>query len=292
MTLFVLFAVVLIIFEDFEHECCLNFDLSYRVHQVIIAVIVMSVLAVMLNRYARRMDERISREQAEKENRMRRELTHNIGHELKTPVASILGYAETLRDNPDLDPAVRQQFVERTLAQTTRLASLLQDLSTLNRIDYAPDQITMEPVDVSELFSSIVSEMALTLAANKVTLANMLPEKLVVTGNASLLHSIWRNLMENAVTYGGLGVTIHISARHDADGWHFVFSDNGPGVPEEHLPRLFERFYRLDNGRSRSHGGTGLGLSIVKNAVLLHRGTIAVSIVQPKGLRFDFNIPD
>ena len=117
-----------------------------------------------------------------------------------------------------------------------------------------------------------------------------MPPALVVKGNPSMIYSIFRNLTDNAISYAGDGVTITLSAREDNAKWHFTFSDNGVGVPHEHLDRLFERFYRVDKGRSRKLGGTGLGLAIVKNAVLLHGGTISAANNMDGGLRFEFSI--
>jgi signal transduction histidine kinase len=122
------------------------------------------------------------------------------------------------------------------------------------------------------------------------TLRNYLPQDIIVQGNYSLLYSIFRNLMDNAINYAGQGTTIEISAQQRPDVWQFTFRDNGIGIPAEHLPRIFERFYRIDKGRSRDMGGTGLGLSIVKNAVVLHGGNITVSTPETGGLIFEFSI--
>lgn len=291
MVIFVLYAVVFILFEDYDRGALIPFQDDSDWHLLLFSLVVMLLLALLLHRYARRMDKRISREQAAKETMARRELTQNIAHEIKTPVASILGFAETLRDNPDLPLPVRQQFVERTHVQATRLTALLQDLSALNRMDFAPEQLQMEPVDVGRIFKDITQEMALQLEKNKVVLENLLPENLPVWGNEQTLYSIFRNLMNNALAYAGAGVTITVQAEQDGKDWLFSFSDNGIGVASRHLPHLFERFYRIDKGRSRSLGGTGLGLSIVKNAVLLHGGTISVTGIKPHGLRFIFTLP-
>ena len=248
----------------------------------------MAGLALLLHRYARRMDERISREQAENESRMRRELTQNIAHELKTPVASILGYTDTILDNPDMADEIRQQFILRTNAQAQRLAALLQDISTLNRMDYAADMLQMERTDVSQIVADIVEETALALAQKRMTLKNCLPQSIIIHGNPSLIYSIFRNLIDNAICYAGEGTTIEISADEQGNLWHFTFSDNGVGIDAKHLPRIFERFYRIDKGRSRQMGGTGLGLAIVKNAVMLHGGSITASNRPNGGLQFDY----
>lgn len=122
------------------------------------------------------------------------------------------------------------------------------------------------------------------------TLHNYLPGGIIVQGNYSLLYSIFRNLMDNAINYAGQGTTVEISAEQRSDSWRFTFRDNGIGILAEHLPRIFERFYRIDKGRSRDMGGTGLGLSVVKNAVLLHGGNITVGTPDAGGLAFEFTI--
>lgn len=290
MSVFAVYATIFILFEDYDRKFLMPFDEVSDWHLLLFSLAVMAVLAFLLFRYARRMDERISREQAEKENRMRRELTQNIAHELKTPVASILGYTETILDNPAISDDMSRQFIVRTHSQAQRLTALLQDISTLNKMDYAPDLLKMERVDVSALFADIVQETALAIDARQMTLRNYLPQDIIVQGNPSLLYSIFRNLVDNAVSYAGQGSVIEVSAVEQPSHWRFTFKDNGIGIPAEHLPRIFERFYRIDKGRSRDMGGTGLGLAIVKNAVLLHGGNITISNAEPSGLKFEFTL--
>lgn len=290
MVIFAIYAVVFILFEDYDRVFIEPFEETSDWHLLLFSFVVMIGLALLLHRYARSMDERISHEQAEKEHQMRRELTQNIAHELKTPVASILGYTETILDTPDMSEETRQQFITRTHAQANRLAALLQDVSMLNRMDYAADLLTKERVDVSQLFADIVQETAIAFEKHRMTLNNSLPQDIVILGVPSLIFSIFRNLMDNAVNYAGEGTVVQISAEPTDDSWVFRFSDNGVGIAPEHLPRLFERFYRIDKGRSRSLGGTGLGLAIVKNAVLLHGGAITVSPADKGGLAFEFTL--
>lgn len=290
MVIFAIYAVVFILFEDYDRNFIEPFEETSDWHLLLFSLVVMIGLALLLHRYARSMDERISHEQAEKEHQMRRELTQNIAHELKTPVASILGYTETILDTPDMSEETRQQFITRTHAQANRLAALLQDVSMLNRMDYAADLLTKERVDVSQLFADIVQETAIAFEKHRMTLNNSLPQDIVIQGVPSLIYSIFRNLMDNAVNYAGEGTVVQISAEPTDDSWVFRFSDNGVGIAPEHLPRLFERFYRIDKGRSRSLGGTGLGLAIVKNAVLLHGGAITVSPADKGGLAFEFTL--
>ena len=221
---------------------------------------------------------------------LKRQLTQNIAHELKTPVASIQGYLETILDNPHINEQTKEQFLQRCYAQSERLTSLLHDISTLNRLDDGSDMIDFEAVDITQLVADITKETALVRQERKMAFDNQLPERIVVKGNRSLLYSVFRNLTDNAIAYAGEGRTITLEAKEQGNKWHFIFRDNGQGVPPEHLARLFERFYRVDKGRSRKMGGTGLGLAIVKNAVLLHGGTIRVSNLPEGGLKFEFTI--
>ena len=290
MGVFLIYAVIFILFEDYDKNYLQPFEEASDWHLLVFSIAVMLLLGILLYRYARRMDERISREQAAKENEMRRQLTQNIAHELKTPVASILGYTDTILENPNITEQTKNQFIIRTNAQARRLTALLQDISTLNRMDYASDMLTMERVNVSELVADIVQETVLAVEARQMQIHNYLPEDICIRGNWSLIYSIFRNLVDNALNYAGEGTIIEISARQQGDCWAFTFRDNGTGVAAEHLPRLFERFYRIDKGRSRQMGGTGLGLAIVKNAVLLHGGQISVVNADNGGLQFDFSI--
>ena len=290
MVIFVVYAVIFILFEDYDRHFLRPFMESSDWHLMLFSIVVMIILGVLLHRYSHRMDERISKEQAEKETRMRRELTQNISHELKTPVSSILGYTETILDHPDMEDDTRRQFIERTQSQARRLSALLQDISTLNRMDYAAEMFAIKPVDVSRIVADIVKETELTAISKKIAVCNCMSQDIIVNGNESLIYSIFSNLMDNALNYAGDGATVIICAYEHENDWQFTFSDNGVGIDAEHLPRIFERFYRLDKGRSRSLGGTGLGLSIVKNAVMLHGGTITAKAEEDGGLRFEFTL--
>ncbi len=221
---------------------------------------------------------------------LKRQLTQNIAHELKTPVASIHGYIETLLSNPDMDRETHKQFMERCYAQTNRLASLIQDISTLNRLDNADNTHSFESVSINAIVDNIRKETDLQLEGKGMRFANNLPQGVTINGDKSLVYSIFRNLTDNAIAYAGHSATIELRAHETRQSWFFEFSDNGIGVADEHLPRLFERFYRVDKGRSRSNGGTGLGLAIVKNAVAVHGGTIKVTNRKGGGLTFLFSL--
>ncbi|MDP4270696.1 MAG: ATP-binding protein [Bacteroidota bacterium] len=230
--------------------------------------------------------------QQEEENRLKRQLTQNISHELKTPVSSIQGYMETILSMPDLDPAKRQLFLERCYAQSKRLSYLLSDISMLNRMDEANTLFDIEQVEVSRIVHDIHNEIQLELDKKNISVEfKNWPEKIFIEGNSSLVYSIFRNLFDNASTYAGENVKITISCyRQDTEYYYFSFADTGTGVAEEHLNRLFERFYRVDKGRSRKIGGTGLGLAIVKNAVLFHKGEISAKNRPEGGLEFMFKL--
>jgi signal transduction histidine kinase len=226
----------------------------------------------------------------EEQHLLKRQLTQNIAHELKTPVSSIQGYLETIIENPNITPVQKDQFLERCYAQSKRLASLLRDISTLNRLDDAPDMMDFEMVDVSMIISNIGKEVALQLADRKMTFVCDISDDVMLNGNQSMVYSIFRNLIDNAIAYAGEETTITIKCQEQDDRYDFSFSDNGVGVGNEHLARLFERFYRVDKGRSRKVGGTGLGLAIVKNAVILHGGTISACNNADGGLTFEFSL--
>lgn len=229
--------------------------------------------------------------QEEEQARLKRQLTQNIAHELKTPVSSIQGYLETIISNPNIPQENVRVFLERSYAQSNRLTFLLRDISVLTRMDEAPELVEKEQVNLSKIVENILNEVALGLEEKHITVVNKLPSEVILTGSSSLLYSIFRNLTDNAIAYAGNNVQITINCfREDEKFYYFSFSDTGVGVPEEHLNRLFERFYRVDKGRSRKLGGTGLGLAIVKNAVLFHGGTIFAKNMPKGGLEFVFTL--
>ncbi len=227
----------------------------------------------------------------EHENELKRHLTQNISHELKTPVSSILGYMESILENPEMDAERQRFFVERSFQQAQRLRDLLQDISTLNKMDEAKRLFDKEPCNISEVIQDVLNDVHLEIEQKECTILTNFQPETSIQGNRSLVYSIFRNLMDNALNYAGEKITIDINCyREDDDFVYFSFSDNGVGVSEEHLARLFERFYRVDKGRSRKAGGTGLGLAIVKNAIIFHKGTISAKTVPGGGLSFIFSL--
>ena len=225
----------------------------------------------------------------EEESRMKRQLTQNVSHELKTPVSSIQGYLETILSNPDLSSDKRQFFLERCYSQSTRLTGLLRDISVLNRLDEASEMFDLTEVNITKLIAEIQKECSQDMEEKHITSEIILPGDPTVFGNNSLLYSIFRNLYDNAIAYAGENIKITVNCyKEDPKYYYFSFSDNGVGIPEEHINRIFERFYRVDKGRSRKIGGTGLGLSIVKNGVNFHKGQISAKSSPGKGVTFFF----
>ena len=222
--------------------------------------------------------------------RIKRQLTNNINHELKTPVASISGYIETILSNGKMDEATRTAFLQRCLSQCERLGKLLSDVATITRMDDGREQMNRERVVLNDIVDEIAEEVALQPAERRLRVNCDFPDDMAVVGNREMLTSIFRNLASNAVAYSsGRDIFIRLVAEDD-EKYTISFADNGIGVEEEHLPRLFERFYRVDKGRSRKMGGTGLGLSIVKNAVAMHGGTIEAHNRLSGGLEFIFTL--
>lgn len=290
MAIFLFYSIIFIVFEDYDRKAFEPLNEISDWHLLIFSIVTMALLGLLVFRYSKRMDQRIRREQEMKQTLMRRQLTQNISHELKTPVASIMGYTDTILSNPNMAQETRNRFIERTHVQAHRLATLLDDLSVLNRVDYAPHVISMHRVNVSQVVADITQDVAISIKEKDMRLNNYLPEDIIINGNESLIYSIFSNLIDNSIKYAGNMTTIDILAYENGDNWQFTFSDNGEGVPEEHLQHLFERFYRIDTGRSRSMGGTGLGLAIVKNAVIHHNGSISVKNNREGGLEFKFTL--
>ncbi|WP_304972195.1 cell wall metabolism sensor histidine kinase WalK, partial [uncultured Duncaniella sp.] len=224
-------------------------------------------------------------EQLEKE-RIKKQLTNNINHELKTPVASIRVSVETMLAHRNMSEEKQTLFLQRCLTNTERLQRLLTDVSLLTRMDDGSASILKEQVNLTDIINDVVEDRQIIAATKGITIENYISRNIVMSGNQSLLEAVFNNLVDNAIVYSG-GTRIKIeSISIGNDKIVIALSDNGCGVPSEHLPRLFERFYRIDKGRSRAAGGTGLGLSIVKNAVILHGGDITAENQCSGGLLF------
>lgn len=228
-------------------------------------------------------------EHQEKE-RIKKQLTNNINHELKTPLAGIQVCLETLMAHPDMAPEKRQEFLGRGLRQSERLGHLLADVALITRMEDGQDAIEKHPVRLDSIIAETIAEKLPAAEAAGIVVNDDLTDAVTVNGNANILASIFSNLIDNAIAYSG-GTEISITHKSEGNGIVLIFADNGTGIAPEHLPRIFERFYRIDKGRSRALGGTGLGLSIVKNGVHFHGGTITVGNQPKGGLFFRITLP-
>lgn len=228
---------------------------------------------------------------AEKNRILKQQMSNNITHELRTPVSSIRGYIETILECDGLSDERKRYFLERAYNQVIRLSELIRDVAIINKVEEAPETLHKENVSPHDIMAEVVEEFQQKIADNSITVENNIAPDITVYGNYSLVYSIFRNLVENAVRYAGRGVRICAECYNsDDDFCFFNFYDTGKGCPEEHLPRLFERFYRAEEGRTRDTGGSGLGLSIVRNAVAFHKGNISVRNRVGGGLQFLFSL--
>jgi len=227
-----------------------------------------------------------------KRSMMKQQITSNISHELKTPISTVKGYLETLLNNPDMDQKRQQYFISKAHSQSERLTQLVNDIALLNKIEESSELYPKGKIEVKKLFDEVIESFNDLIVQKSVVVETNIQNKVVVNANYSLLFSVFRNLLENALHYGGDGIKIELYNYHEDNNFqYFSFADNGPGVAEEHLPRIFERFYRVDSGRSRKKGGTGLGLAIVKNAILSFKGEISARTHKGGGLEFIFSLP-
>ena len=228
---------------------------------------------------------------SEKNKLLKQQMSNNITHELRTPVSSIRGYIETILSCRSLSPEKQHYFLERAHAQVVRLTDLIRDVALISKTEEAPETMPREEIDINSVVSDIVEELRGQFSESKMKVTDEIPPHTSINGNYALVYSIFRNLMENSIRYSGEGTEIGIERyNEDKEYYYFRFYDTGVGVPDEHLSRLFERFYRVTEGRTRDCGGTGLGLSIVRNAVLFHSGNISVRNRKGGGLEFLFSL--
>ena len=217
--------------------------------------------------------ERIEQSNKEKEAvaAMRREFSANVSHELKTPLTSISGYAEIMKDGL-VRPEDMQHFSEKIYQEASRLITLVEDIIKLSRLDEGRVELEKEEVDLYELSREIISRLAPQAAKNRVRL-ELTGESVKYTGIRQILDEMIYNITENAIKYNNPGGKVSVWAGNTLQGKKVVVTDNGIGIPEDQIDRIFERFYRVDKSHSKERGGTGLGLSIVKHGVILHHAS-------------------
>ena len=230
---------------------------------------------------------------------VRRDFVANVSHELKTPLTSIRGYAETLLNDPDLPPDMRRQFLEVVYKNADRLHHIVDDLLDLSRLESRGWQPRVQEFDVQTVLTDVVSSCAARASARNVALVAA-DTHLHVRADPAGLRQILSNLLENALRYtpagGSVVISVKAAARSNGAGAHrrdivFDVRDNGVGIPSDDLPRIFERFYRVDPARSRAEGGTGLGLSIVKHLVESMDGEVHATSELGKGTTVTFRLP-
>ncbi|HEV7335916.1 MAG TPA: ATP-binding protein [Bosea sp. (in: a-proteobacteria)] len=223
--------------------------------------------------------------------RMRVDFVANASHELRTPLASVLGFIETLQGPARNDEKARERFLQIMRQQALRMARLVDDLLSLSRIELKAHLAPQTPVDLGEIARTILDALVLMARERDVTLVlDLPPQPVVVAGDRDELLRLMENLVENAIKYGRPGGEVAIRIEGGAEA-SFSVRDDGPGIASEHLPRLTERFYRVDNAASREAGGTGLGLAIVKHIVLRHRGRLTIESVVGEGATFKAVLP-
>ncbi len=223
---------------------------------------------------------------------MRREFVANVSHELKTPLTSIRGLVETLLNGALDDAANNRRFVTLIDEDATRLAHLIDDLLDLSQIESKAVPLHLQPVDVHALFQEFASRFQRQLTAHRVTLELQIPKDAPrVKGDSERLHQVFLNLLDNAIKFNRPGGRVTVTVERDGGMLRMAVADTGAGIPESDLPRIFERFYRVDKARSRELGGTGLGLAIVKHLVELHGGRVDVRSRLGEGSVFTVILP-
>lgn len=227
----------------------------------------------------------------EKNRLLKQEMTNNIAHELKTPVSSIRGYIETILGQKAMDTDKQKFFLERAYAQVLRLSDLIRDVALITKTEEAADLFEKETINVRHTLDEVITDLELLLSNNRVSISNEVSSAVTIEGNHTLLYSVFRNLIDNTLSYAGEDIKIGIeNYAEDQEFYYFTYYDTGHGIEASHLDRIFDRFYRINPGRSRKTGGSGLGLSIVKNAVLFHKGQITAKNRKEGGLEFIFSL--
>jgi len=222
--------------------------------------------------------------------RVRSEFVANVSHELRTPIFSVQGYLETLLDGAVDDPNVSMQFLEKAYHNAMRLNALLNDLIDISRIESGELKFSFRYFDIADLINELVQTMQIRAEQRSVRVVLDLAAQSTVYGDKERLSQVLTNLIDNAIKYNAEGGTVTIACVNTDKGLSVRISDTGIGIPEEHLSRIFERFYRVDKDRSRAVGGTGLGLAIVKHILEAHETEPTISSQPGKGTTIEFTL--
>lgn len=254
----------------------------------ILSVVTIIIVVILLTHYLKEETDKNVKDRS----LLKKQMTSNIAHELRTPVTSIRGYLETLLACPDMPLEKKKVFLERAYNQTLRLSELISDMALISKIEEKSSNFKKAEIDLFDVANEVFDEFSERTAAKNVNIENRIPQGSMLMANRTLVYSILRNLVENTLKYAGDSITIHLEDFYiPSDKMHYVtYYDTGVGVPDEHLERIFERFYRVQEGRTRDDGGSGLGLSIVRNAVDFHGGKIKVENREEGGLKFSFSL--
>lgn len=224
---------------------------------------------------------------------MRSEFAANVSHELRTPITNIKGYVETLLQIDDAEPAQTRRFLEIVHRNTVRLSGIVEDILTLAFLEEpeAKHALPLDPISAGDIAHQVVEDLGSAAAARGMTLAVRGATQAHVTGNRSLLEQALANFVSNAIKYSSEGTTVAIEITEEPTMLRISVADSGPGIAPKHLPRIFERFYRIDKARSRTQGGTGLGLAIVKHIASIHGGRVEAASELGRGSRFSLILP-
>ena len=221
---------------------------------------------------------------------LKRQMSNNINHELKTPVGIIKGYLDTINSDPDMPESLRRSFLEKAQAHAERLTNLLKDVSSITRLEDGSQQVELTDFDFHDLVYNLANDLEVSHINGDLEFEYHVPFDCNVRGNYTLVNNALMNLVRNSANYSkGTKMELRMVGETDTH-YTFEFKDDGTGVGEEHIPRLFDRFYRVDEGRARKSGGTGLGLPIVKSTFVAIGGSIDVKNIEPHGLCFTFTL--
>ncbi|MDE7388677.1 MAG: HAMP domain-containing histidine kinase [Muribaculaceae bacterium] len=236
-------------------------------------------------------EHQVAQRATEEKARIKRQMTNNLNHELKTPVGIIKGYLDTIISDPDIPPTLRDSFLKKAQTHADRLSDLLKDVSTLTRLDEGSNQVEITDINFHDLAVSIATDLEVSHVSGSLEFSFDIPDDCWVLANTTLVSNALLNLVRNAAAYSkGTRIRLAVIDQTEQD-YTFSFADDGIGVAPEHLSHLFERFYRVDEGRARKSGGTGLGLSIVQLTFSSLGGSISVHNATPHGLEFIFTLP-